>query len=108
MHVAFVEQYYHYLVHVHVKNQKAIITMWFILRKGVVTLPTRKNEARWIESRQRWQINVQNDGERKTFTSATIGPKGKITAEKAADKWLESKHTKDVRFNVLWDRFLEV
>ena len=29
----------------------------------------RKNEAQWIESRQRWQIKVQVDDKRKTFTS---------------------------------------
>ena len=27
----------------------------------------RKNEARWLEKYQRWQINVQKDGKRKTF-----------------------------------------
>ena len=30
----------------------------------------RKSEAIWIESRSRWQINVQDNGVRKTFTSA--------------------------------------
>jgi len=49
----------------------------------------RKNQARWIESRQRWQINVQKDGERRTFTSSKAGTKGKIEAERKADKWLE-------------------
>lgn len=34
----------------------------------------RKNEAAWIESRSRWQINVQDNGIRKTFTSALAGP----------------------------------
>lgn len=30
----------------------------------------RTNTAKWIESAHRWQINVQKDGVRKTFTSA--------------------------------------
>jgi len=57
-------------------------------QKGV-TMPERKNEAKWIEIRSRWQINVQWDGERRTFTNSTPGRKGKVAAEKAADKWLE-------------------
>ena len=51
----------------------------------------RKNEAKWIESRERWQINVQDDGERKTFTDSTPGKKGKVSCERKADKWLEEK-----------------
>lgn len=66
----------------------------------------RKNEAKWIEVRQRWQINIQHDGERRTFISSTPGKKGKIEAERKADKWIESKTKKDVRFSVLWDMFL--
>lgn len=52
-------------------------------------MATRKNEASWIESRGRWQINVQSDGERRTFSSSIAGKKGKIAAEKKADAWLE-------------------
>ena len=33
----------------------------------------RKVEARFIESRQRWQCNVQTNGVRKTFTSSIPG-----------------------------------
>lgn len=33
----------------------------------------RTNTAKWIESAHRWQINVQKDGVRKTFTSAKPG-----------------------------------
>ncbi len=72
-------------------------------------MPVRKNEAQWIESRQRWQIKVQIEGERKTFTSSIPGTKGKITAEKAADKWIVSRHTADVRLEVLWkDHLAEI
>ena len=48
----------------------------------------RKNEAVWTESRKRWQINVQVDGVRKTFTSSFPGRRGKADAERKADRWL--------------------
>lgn len=66
----------------------------------------RKNEAVWIESRQRWQINVQSDGVRRTFTSSTKGKKGKIEAEKKADKWLEdSTAAETIRVDKLLDQY---
>ena len=67
----------------------------------------RKNEARWIENRNRWQINVQKDGARRTFCSPIPGKKGKIEAEKKADKWLEDGDANDtIRLNKLWELFL--
>jgi integrase len=66
----------------------------------------RQNEARWIEARQRWQINVRDRGERKTFVSSTPGAKGKLSAERQADKWLNGRVMKSVRFNKLWEDFL--
>ena len=36
----------------------------------------RTNTAKWVESAQRWQINVQKDGKRKTFTSTKPGRTG--------------------------------
>lgn len=62
-------------------------------------MPERKNEARWVESRQRWQINVQEDGKRKTFTSSLTGRRGKADAERKAEKWLED-HTTSERTRV--------
>lgn len=56
-------------------------------------MSARKNEARWVEARQRWQINVQNDGQRRTFTSSTPGTKGKVEAERKADAWLKEPTT---------------
>lgn len=50
----------------------------------------RTNTAKWIESAQRWQINVQKDGVRKTFTSAKPGRTGQREANKKADDWLEN------------------
>lgn len=49
----------------------------------------RTNTAQWIESRSRWQINVQKDGIRKTFTSAKPGRAGQREANAKADKWLD-------------------
>ena len=67
----------------------------------------RKNEARWLEKYQRWQINVQKDGARKTFYSKITGTKGKIDAEKQADKWLKDGSTsKPIRFSKLYEQFL--
>jgi integrase len=68
----------------------------------------RTNEAVWHEQYKRWQINVQSDGERRSFYSSTEGKKGKIEAEKKADKWLEKKNRRNnVRFGTLWAEFLE-
>lgn len=68
----------------------------------------RKNEASWIESRRRWQINVQHDGQRKTFTSSIPGRKGKIAAEKKADQWLANGSTLHIgRFPECYQSYLE-
>ncbi len=65
----------------------------------------RRSEAQWIESRQRWQIKVQRDGERKMFTSAIPGRRGKHIAENKADEWLE-KQSDDIRFGDAWEMYL--
>lgn len=65
----------------------------------------RRSEAIWIDDRQRWQINVQRDGRRRTFTSAIPGRKGKHDAEAKADKWLETG-TEDMRFDQAWQIYL--
>lgn len=67
----------------------------------------RNTEARWIESRERWQINVTGeDGERKTFVSSKPGRKGKLEAERKADEWLESGDTDRMRLSDAWERFI--
>lgn len=67
----------------------------------------RKNEAKWVESRKRWQIKVQVEGERPTFTDATPGRKGKIAAEQKADRWIECRTlNENTRCEVLLDSFL--
>lgn len=50
----------------------------------------RTNTAKWITGRERWQINVQKDGERKTFSSAKPGRAGQRECNAKADAWLEN------------------
>lgn len=67
----------------------------------------RVNTAVWLEKQQRWQIKVQKDGVRKTFTSAKPGRTGQREANRKADDWLDdgiSNTTK--RCSELWDDFL--
>ena len=68
----------------------------------------RRSQARWVASRQRWQISIQRDGERKTFTDKTPGIKGKFAAERKADKWLK-QGTLDstIRLEKMWQMFLD-
>ena len=67
----------------------------------------RTNTAKWIESRKRWQINVQKDGVRKTFTSAKPGRTGQREANKKADEWLEhSVISTGSKVSVLYHQFL--
>lgn len=71
-------------------------------------MPKRRTaEAIWITSRNRWQINVQRNGKRKTFTSSTPGRKGKHEAEAKADDWLEAGQPDDIRFDAAWAQYLE-
>ena len=67
----------------------------------------RRAEAAWVESRSRWQINVQRDGKRKTFTSTLPGRKGKHEAEAKADDWLEAGMPDDMRFDTAWGIYLD-
>lgn len=69
-------------------------------------MKTRRAEAIWIDSRSRWQINVQRDGVRKTFTDSTPGRIGKHEAEAKADKWLRKFSTEQVLEDA-WAMFLE-
>lgn len=67
----------------------------------------RVNTAVWLEKQQRWQIKVQKDGVRRTFTSAKPGRTGQREANRKADLWLDegiSSTTK--RCSELWEEFL--
>ena len=49
----------------------------------------RTNTAIWLPNQQRWQIKVQKDGVRRTFTSAKPGRTGQREANRKADAWLD-------------------
>ena len=68
----------------------------------------RKNEAKWVENRQRWQINVQSDGVRRTFTDPTPGKKGKVKTERKADAWLkEPTSAEKIKVGKLLEQYVE-
>lgn len=68
---------------------------------------TRTAEAAWHEKYERWQVNVQKDGVRRSFYSSIPSKRGKAEAERKADLWLTSGSSKDVRFDVAWSGYLE-
>ena len=68
----------------------------------------RTNTATWIAARNRWQINVQKDGQRKTFTSSTPGRTGQREANAKADAWLsDSINPSSARVGEVLDDFLD-
>ena len=68
----------------------------------------RTNTAKWMENQHRWQINVQKDGIRRSFTSSKPGRTGQREANAKADAWLDdgimsmSKRVRDV-----WPKFID-
>lgn len=69
-------------------------------------MTSRTNIARWIESAKRWQINVQKNGKRKTFTCSTPGRKGQQEANRKADEWLSGlEASPSTKVSTLWDEF---
>ena len=68
----------------------------------------RTNTAVWLEKYKRWQIKVQKDGERRTFTSSTPGRTGQRECNAKADAWLDDGIDNDrVKVNVLFDDYVE-
>lgn len=68
----------------------------------------RTNTAKWVESAKRWQINVQRDGVRRTFTSAKPGRTGQREANKKADEWLDQGlQTRTKTVAAAYDEYLE-
>lgn len=49
----------------------------------------RTNTAVWLDKYNRWQIKVQKDGVRKTFTSPAPGRNGQRECNRKADDWLD-------------------
>lgn len=69
----------------------------------------RTNTAVWFEKYNRWQINVQKDGVRRTFTSSKPGRAGQREANKKADDWLDDNiDLTSTRASVLFDKYVEM
>lgn len=68
----------------------------------------RTNTAVWLEKYNRWQIKVQKDGIRRTFTSSTPGRNGQRECNRQADEWLEDNiiNTK-TKISVIYKKWLE-
>lgn len=67
----------------------------------------RTNTAAWLEKYSRWQIKVQKDGERKTFTSSTPGRTGQREANAKADAWMDDNISGGgTRIEVLYNSYL--
>jgi hypothetical protein len=49
----------------------------------------RTNTAVWLPKYNRWQVKVQQDGVRRTFTSSKPGRTGQREANAKADAWLD-------------------
>lgn len=49
----------------------------------------RTNTAQWLPNQNRWQIKVQKNGVRRTFTSSKPGRTGQREANRKADAWLD-------------------
>ena len=49
----------------------------------------RTNTAVWLEKYERWQVNVQKDGKRRSFYSTKPGRAGQREANRKADDWLD-------------------
>lgn len=68
----------------------------------------RTNTAVWHEKQQRWQINVQRDGVRRSFYSSKKGRTGQREANKKADEWLDDNIRKaSTRVSSLWNDYYE-
>ena len=66
----------------------------------------RINTAVWLEKYSRWQLKVQKDGERKTFTCSTPGRKGQIECNRKADMWLEDSSSRPMRVDELYSKWI--
>lgn len=76
--------------------------------KGVLFMGKRTNTATWSEKYQRWQINVQQDGTRRSFYSSTPGRSGQREANAKADAWLdEGIEGANTRISALYEEFIQ-
>lgn len=69
---------------------------------------TRNNSAVWMEKYNRWQINVQKNGKRKSFSCAIPGRAGKAEANRKADEWLAATPIEDAAsLSSAWSRWCD-
>lgn len=69
----------------------------------------RTNTAKWDDKRERWKINVQRDGVRRSFYSSTPGRAGQREANGKADAWLDNGIADDnKRVSELYAEFIAV
>ena len=62
----------------------------------------------WMESSQRWRINVQKDGVRRSFYSSKPGRNGQREANRKADAWLDDGiEDQRVKVGAAYLKFLE-
>ena len=67
----------------------------------------RTTVAVWLEKYNRWQIKVQKDGERRTFTCSTPGRTGQRMCHAKADAWLDDNVVDtNVRVERLFEDYL--
>lgn len=74
----------------------------------MIKITKRTNTAVWLEKQNRWQIKVQRDGIRKTFTSSKPGRTGQREANAKADAWLDEgiENTK-VKVKEMSEKYME-
>lgn len=68
----------------------------------------RTSTAKWIEKYKRWQLNVQKDGERRSFYSSKPGRTGQRECNAKADAWLDDNidHS-NMRVSALFEEYFE-
>lgn len=67
----------------------------------------RTNTAQWLPNQNRWQIKVQKDGVRRTFTSSKPGRTGQREANRKADVWLDEGITHTTkRCSEVWAEYM--
>ena len=71
-------------------------------------MKTRTNSAVWMPKQNRWQIQIQMDGVRRTFYSSTPGTAGKRECNAKADAFLRTGITGgNKRVSVIADEWIE-
>ena len=64
-------------------------------------------EAKWCKSRKYWKINVQIDGQRRSFYSNDPTKKGKKEAEAKAESWATVRSGGDMRLSDAFNAYMD-